>query len=177
MIKIFEDMFGAIFWSQAVIVLTHLPMDSWSTESLTNRPMHSCNYEQQPLPVSASEQGCTKTTIFEIVIYNYNRDSHMSLTDTIGFDDPKRETDALIILNLVIKLKTKCDFANVFVIAVNGQDRRLDVSFIGIIKIFEDMFGAKFWSQAVIVLTHLPMDSWSTESLTNRPMHSCNYQQ
>ena len=87
MIKIFEDMFGAIFWSQAVIVLTHLPMDSWSTESLTNRPMHSCNYEQQPLPVSASEQGCTKTTIFEIVIYNYNRDSHMSLTDTIEEED------------------------------------------------------------------------------------------
>ena len=126
MIKIFEDMFGAIFWSQAVIVLTHLPMDSWSTESLTNRPMHSYNYQQQPLPVSASEQGCTKTTIFGNVIYNYNRDSHMSLTDTIGFDDPKRETDALIILNLVIKLKTKCDFVNVFVIAVNGQDHRLD---------------------------------------------------
>ena len=41
MIKIFEDMFDAMFWSQAVIVLTHLPMDSWSTESLTNRPMHS----------------------------------------------------------------------------------------------------------------------------------------
>ena len=50
----------------------------------------------------------------------------MSLTDTIGFDDPKRGTDALIILNLMIKLKTKCDFVNVFVIAVNGQDRRLD---------------------------------------------------
>ena len=50
----------------------------------------------------------------------------MSLTDTIGFDDPKRETDALIISDIVIKLRTKCDFVNVFVIAVNGQDRRLD---------------------------------------------------
>ena len=54
------------------------------------------------IPVSASEHGCTGTTNFGNVIFNENRDSQMSLTDTIGFDDPKRETDALIISDLVI---------------------------------------------------------------------------
>ena len=49
------------------------------------------------------------------------------------------------------------------VIAVNEQDYRLDGGLIGMIKLFEGMFGANFWSQAVIMFTHLPMDSRNIE--------------
>ena len=115
-------------------------------------------------PVSPEAQGCTDTTTFGNVFFNANREKPVSLIDTVGFDDPERDADATIISDLVIKLRTKCDYVNLFVIAVNGQDPRLDGSLIGMLRIFEGMFGAKFWSQAVIIFTRLPMDSRSIES-------------
>ena len=115
-------------------------------------------------PVSAEAQGCTGTTTFGNVFFNGNKETPVSLIDTVGFDDPERDADATIISDLVIKLRTKCDFVNLFVIAVNGQEPRLDGSLVGMIRVFEGMFGAKFWSQAVIVFTRLPMDSRSIES-------------
>ena len=69
----------------------------------------------------------------------------LSLIDTIGFDDPEKDADAEIISDLVIKLRDNCDHVNLFIIAVNGQSPRLDGSLIGMIRIFEGMFGEKFW--------------------------------
>ena len=83
------------------------------------------------------------------------------LIDTIGFDDPDKDVDANIISELVMKLKNCCDHVNLFIIAVNGQNPRLDASLIGMIRIFEGMFGESFWSQVVLVFTRLPMDSKS----------------
>ena len=60
-----------------------------------------------------------------------------SLIDTIGFDDPNNDTDANIISELVLKLKQKCDHVNLFLIAVNGQNPRLDGALVGMIRIFE----------------------------------------
>ena len=68
-----------------------------------------------------------------------------SLIDTIGFDDPSNDTDANIITELVFKLRDRCDHVNLFIIAVNGQNPRLDASLVGMIKIFEGMFGEEFW--------------------------------
>ena len=69
----------------------------------------------------------------------------LSLIDTIGFDDPEKDADAEIISELVIKLRDNCDHVNLFIIAVNGQNPRLDGSLIGMIRIFEGMFGEGFW--------------------------------
>ena len=63
------------------------------------------------------------------------------LIDTIGFDDPRKDTDANIIAELVTKLKNNCDFVNMFAIAVNGQSPRLDGSLVAMIKILQEMFG------------------------------------
>ena len=69
---------------------------------------------------------------------------------------------------------------NLFIIAVNGQHPRLDSSLIGMIRIFEGMFGESFWrsffhlllnvificihySQVVLVFTMLPMDEKSVK--------------
>ena len=60
----------------------------------------------------------------------------VSLIDTIGFDDPDKDTDVKIISELVEKLKTKVDFVNLFMIAVNGQNQRLDGSLLAMLKIF-----------------------------------------
>lgn len=90
-----------------------------------------------------------------------------SLIDTIGFDDPDNDMDANIIAELVLKLKNNCDHVNLFIIAVNGQNPRLDASLIGMIRIFEGMFGEGFWSQVVLVFTRLPMDSKSLKKRKN----------
>ena len=114
-------------------------------------------------PVSAGTQGCTGSTTFGNVHYNGSREHLVSLIDTIGFDDPDRDTDATIISDLVMKLRNKCDHVNLFILAVNGSERRLDGSLIGMIKIFEAMFGQNFWKQAIIVFTCLRMDSASVQ--------------
>ena len=67
-----------------------------------------------------------------------------SSIDTIGFDDPSNDTDANIISELVFRLRDHCDHVNLFIIAVNGQHPRLDSSLIGMIRIFEGMFGESF---------------------------------
>ena len=89
-----------------------------------------------------------------------------SLIDTIGFDDPNNDTDANIISELVVKLKNNCDHVNLFIVAVNGQNPRLDASLVGMIKIIEGMFGEKFWSQVLLVFTRLQMDSKSIKRRT-----------
>ena len=86
-----------------------------------------------------------------------------SLIDTIGFDDPKNDTDAVVIADLVTKLQNKVDYVNTFIIAVNGQDPRLTGALLGMIRIFEGMFGPGFWKQTVIVFTRLSMDKNSVK--------------
>ena len=61
----------------------------------------------------------------------------VSLIDTIGFDDPNNDTDVVIIAELVDKLMNNCDKVNLFAIAVNGQNPRLDGSLVAMIKIFQ----------------------------------------
>ena len=63
-------------------------------------------------PVSAEAQGYTGTTIFGNILYNGNRETPVSLIDTVGFDDPERDADATIISGLVTKQRTKCDYVN-----------------------------------------------------------------
>ena len=81
--------------------------------------------------------------------------------DTIGSDDPDKNDDARIIGELVTRLKHRCDFVNLFIIAVNGQNPRLDGSLLGMIKIFEEIFGEAFWKQVVVLFTRMPMDGKS----------------
>ena len=94
---------------------------------------------------------------------------YFSIIDTIGFDDPSNDTDANIISELVLRLKNHCDHVNLFIIAVNGQNPRLDASLIGMIRIIEGMFGDMFWNQVVIVFTRMPMDA---KSVTRRSRNS-----
>ena len=63
------------------------------------------------------------------------------MIDTMGFDDPSKDHDAEIIAELVHKLHKGCDYVHLFVIAVNGQNPRLDGSLVSMTKIFEGMFG------------------------------------
>ena len=65
-----------------------------------------------------------------------NKERPISVIDTIGFDDPDKDTDVKIISELVEKLRTKVDHVNLFVIAVNGQNPRLDGSLVAMLKIF-----------------------------------------
>jgi len=112
-------------------------------------------------PVSAKANSCTQRTFFCETFFNNKKDRPLSLIDTIGFDDPDKDDDAGIISELVIKLKHGCDFVNLFIIAVNGQNPRLDGSLLGMIKIFEGMFGEAFWKQVVVLFTRMPMDGKS----------------
>ena len=92
-----------------------------------------------------------------------NSERAVSVIDTLGFDDPSKDHDAEIIAELVHKLHKGCDYVHLFVIAVNGQNPRLDGSLVAMTKIFEGMFGEEFWNQVVILFTRMPNCPW-TES-------------
>ena len=96
------------------------------------------DHNAQVFPVSAKAASCTQRTFFCEAFFNKNKEWPISLIDTIGFDDPDKDDDAKIIAELVLKLK------NLFVIAVNGQNPRLDGSLLEMIRIFEGMFGQDF---------------------------------
>ena len=120
-------------------------------------------YDAPIFQVSSSASTCTQRTQFAEANFNNNKERPISIIDTIGFDDPDKDDDAQIIAELVDKLNNACDYINLFVIAVNGQNPRLDGSLIAIIKIFEGMFTEQFWKQVVIVFTRMPMDKKSVQ--------------
>merc|ERR1712210_270664 len=116
------------------------------------------DHDADLFPVSAEAMSCTQRTVFCDAFFNKDKEWPFSLIDTIGFDDPDKDDDAGIIAELVLRLKHGCDFVNLFIIAVNGQNPRLDGSLLGMIKIFEGMFGQDFWKQVVVLFTRMPMD-------------------
>jgi len=116
------------------------------------------DHDAQVFPVSAEAASCTQKTFFCEAFFNNDKGLPISLIDTIGFDDPDKDDDAKIISELVLKLKNSCDHVNLFIIAVNGQNPRLDGSLLGMIRIFEGMFGRDFWKQVVVLFTRMPMD-------------------
>jgi len=114
-------------------------------------------------PVSSKATTCTQETTFANADFCGVPSKPLSIIDTIGFDDPTKDHDAKIIADLVLQLQQNCDYVNTFVMAVNGQNPRLDGSLLQMIKIFEKMFTAKFWDQVVVVFTRLHMDQPSIE--------------
>jgi len=118
------------------------------------------SHDADVFDVSSAPTSKQETQIAD-VFFDNQRSKLISLIDTFGFDDPKKDNDAQIVADLVSKLKNNVDFVNTFIIAVNGQNPRLDGSLLAMIKIFEAMFGVEFWGQTVIVFTRLPMDQKS----------------
>jgi GTPase SAR1 family protein len=114
-------------------------------------------------PVSSKSTTCTQETTFADANFCGVPSKSLSIIDTIGFDDPTKDHDAKIIADLVLQLQQNCDYVNTFVMAVNGQNPRLDGSLLQMIKIFEKMFTSKFWDQVVVVFTRLHMDQSSIE--------------
>ena len=104
---------------------------------------------------SSDPTSCTQKTKVADVNWIGDPNFPISLIDTIGFDDSSEDHE--IIAELVVKLKHRCDHINLFVLAVNGQDPRLDGSLLEMIKIFEGMFSGDFWNQVVLVFTKICM--------------------
>lgn len=125
-------------------------------------------HDAEIFAVSADAVSCTQATQFAEAFFIGDREKPISLIDTIGFDDPKNDTDANIISELVIKLKKYCDHVNLFIITVNGQNPRLDSSLIGMIRIFEGMFGEEFWGQVILMFTRIPMDKRAVNKRTRK---------
>ena len=94
------------------------------------------------------------------VFFNGNTSKELNIIDTIGFDDPSNDLDATIIADLVTTLKNNVDFINTFVIAVNGQNPRLDGALLAMIRILHAMFGDELWKQTVVIFTRLPMNKF-----------------
>ena len=123
---------------------------------------------------SSGGKSCTNRTKFANISFNNNHEQPISIIDTIGFDDSNSNEDNDIVSELVEKLKNKCDHVNLFGIAVNGQSPRLEKSLIGMLCVFEGMFGKKFWNQVVLIFTRMPMDKKNIkkrERMTGKPDH------
>ena len=116
---------------------------------------------------SPDASSCTQMTQFANVFFGNDKSKPISIIDTIGFDDPKNDADANIISELVLKLQNHCDHVNLFLIVINGQNPRLDGALMGMIRIFEGMFGEEFWHQALLVFTRLPMDKKAVRKRNN----------
>ena len=114
-------------------------------------------------PTSAEPESCTQETQFSEVYFDNDRKKPLSVIDSVGFHDPKKAVDSIIIADLVVKLKTCCDYLNLIAIAVNGSDVRLDEVLIEILGVFQNLFGQQFWQQTVIIFTQLSMDTKSVE--------------
>ena len=121
------------------------------------------NFDSDEFPVSADPTSCTQNTVLANVNFNGDQERPISLIDTMGFDDPDRDTDIKIIAELVTTLKNNCSNVNLFGIAVNGQSPRLDGSLVAMIKIFEEMFRGAFWKQCVLIFTRMPMNEKEKE--------------
>ena len=129
--------------------------------SLCNRIVGH-DYDSAIFPVSEGATSCTQSTILGTALFNGDKEKPpVNVIDTIGFDDPKNDTDVRIIAELVLKLKNNCDYVNLFGIAVNGQAPRLDGSLVAMIKIFEEMFGQRFWKQCVLLFTRISMNDYA----------------
>ena len=129
--------------------------------SLCNRIVGH-DYDSAIFPVSEGATSCTQSTILGTALFNGDKEKPpVNVIDTIGFDDPKNDTDVRIIAELVSKLKNNCDYVNLFGIAVNGQAPRLDGSLVAMIKIFEEMFGQRFWKQCVLLFTRISMNDYA----------------
>ena len=114
-------------------------------------------YDADYFPTSSDGRSCTHKTKFANVFLNGDKNKPVSLIDTMGFDDPTKNHDAKIIAELVVKLKTRCDYVNLFVLAVNGQNPILNGSLLEMIRILEGMFTKQFWNQTVLVFTRIRM--------------------
>ena len=152
--------FNIQFYLKSSLKLLIIGKTGTGKSSLCN-VVSGLDHDAKVFPVSASAESCTQSTQFADVLFNNDKSRPISVIDTIGFDDPKNDLDAVIIADLVSKLKNQVDYINTFVIAVNGQNPRLDGSLIGMIRIFEKMFGKDFWQQTLLVFTRLPMDKKS----------------
>ena len=64
---------------------------------------HNANVFQ----VSAGALACTQETQLADVFFNGQKDKPISIIDTIGFDDPKNDVDAVVIADLVTKLQNR----------------------------------------------------------------------
>lgn len=52
----------------------------------------------------------------------------------------------------------RCDFISTILIVMEGTNPRLDGSLLGMLRVFERMFGDDLWKHAVILFSKVPMD-------------------
>ena len=114
--------------------------------------------DSDKFPVSGKAVGKTSKTVLADSNFNRDKNKKFSIIDTVGFDDPKKNTSKYTIAELVATLKQRVDFINTFIIAVNGTNKRIDKSLLTTLNLFQKMFGEEFWNQAIIVFTYLSMD-------------------
>ena len=119
--------------------------------------MSQSNLLSGGFPVSSSPDSCTEKTSSGDYCFLGNICRPATIVDSPGFDDPKNESDAIIISDLVDELK-QMKGVNQILIAVNGMNPRLDRSMQAMINIFQQMFSPKIWENIGIVFTHLVMD-------------------
>ena len=163
---------GDTVWKEDVVMprlLNDVPFNTYKTlliigktgtgkSALCNR-IFGKDFNSNIFPVSGAATSCTQSTVLGAGHFDATKErTPVNLIDTIGFDDPKNDTDLKIIVELVSKLKGRCSYVNLFAIAVNGQNPRLDGSLVEMIKIFEEMFGDNFWKQCVLIFTRMPMN-------------------
>ena len=104
-------------------------------------------------------KSCTQEVNTQKVNFLGDKDKPIILVDTIGLDDPGKNDRTDVIAKVI---KEKIDHVDTFVIAVNGQNPRLDASLLRMLKIFGEAFTEAFWEHVVVVFTQVQMNKTAT---------------
>lgn len=119
------------------------------------------NWNGEKFKVDGGANSCTQKTQFtngEL----FGDGEKVTVIDSVGFDDPDNK-DVQIIGEMVDQLNNNCDFINLFVIVIRGNER-VEMSLKTILSVFEGMFGQDFWKQAVVCFTRIRMRKTDIEN-------------
>ena len=102
-------------------------------------------------PICPGSNSCTKTTSYAVGNWLGTGDV-FSVVDTPGFGDTDNDDNELID-EMVNVLKNKVKTTNVFLLAFNGMNERLDNKIQQMLREMEALFGQKFWNNTVLGVT------------------------
>ena len=110
-------------------------------------------------PVSSDTDSCTETTVFQNIPFGGDQKKYVTAIDTMGFNDPGKDIDLDIVAKFIASLKMRCYAINIFGIAINGTEPRLNGPLVEMMKLCEEMFGDIFWKQCCLIFTKTSMNA------------------
>ena len=127
---------------------------------LAGLPPHT-NDEEEGFCTSDETYSCTENTTVKECSFFGDLRKPIKIIDTPGFDDPKKNHDAIIVAEMVKTLNEEVRELNMILFTLHGQNHRLEGSLKAMITLIKQMFSDSVWNNTAVVFTHMHMDQVS----------------